>query len=453
MRRSLAAAALVASSLVLASCAMPADDPNWNPDAAGETVFEEEVAAEQAAEDDALATAEAALANPTGIGVDAPLTVAPEAGALIVSVLDGSESDALMSASMAEAAETIGWTYQEVTGVDPADTFTTAPGAFDEALALNPAGIRISGAYVDAIPDGLAAAEAAGVPVICTGCSGAPSGAIRDTSLDGDAQNVEWAKLLATYVYANKGPEEDAAVEMFTLPVPALSTFGIEFIGQLATLCRECSVLEQPIDPMALADVPLFVSDTMSISLGRWALLQSGNVSSGVADALTSAILFEPTVLIGRGASAADIAALQATTPVEMPAVNAEKVEAAAAGEDAGPAAEGVEEVAGGEYSDPPSAPPAAEEIAAAETASETLATPEQAAALQAWTALPVPVLGWRVIDQFARVMGGEALAEGLLPSQLLTVANAGEAVLDESGNYIGIADYKQQFSALWGVS
>jgi hypothetical protein len=437
MRRSLAAAALVASSLVLASCAMPADDPNWNPDAAGETVFEEEVAAEQAAEDDALATAEAALANPTGIGVDAPLTVAPEAGALIVSVLDGSESDALMSASMAEAAETIGWTYQEVTGVDPADTFTTAPGAFDEALALNPAGIRISGAYVDAIPDGLAAAEAAGVPVICTGCSGAPSGAIRDTSLDGDAQNVEWAKLLATYVYANKGPEEDAAVEMFTLPVPALSTFGIEFIGQLATLCRECSVLEQPIDPMALADVPLFVSDTMSISLGRWALLQSGNVSSGVADALTSAILFEPTVLIGRGASAADIAALQATTPVEMPAVNAEKVEAAAAGEDAGP----------------PADPPAAEEIAAAETASETLATPEQAAALQAWTALPVPVLGWRVIDQFARVMGGEALAEGLLPSQLLTVANAGEAVLDESGNYIGIADYKQQFSALWGVS
>ena len=51
MRRTLAAAAFVASSLVLASCAMPADDPNWNPDAAGETVFEEDVAAEQAAED------------------------------------------------------------------------------------------------------------------------------------------------------------------------------------------------------------------------------------------------------------------------------------------------------------------------------------------------------------------------------------------------------------------
>lgn len=436
MRRSLAAAAFVATSLVLASCAMPADDPNWNPEAAADAVFEEDAAAEEAAGGEALAAADAALAPPTSIGVDAPLTAAPAAGALIVSVLDGSESDALMSASMAEAAETIGWTYQEVAGVDPADTLSTAPGAFEEALALKPAGIRISGAYVDAITDGLAAAEAAGVPVICTGCSGAPAGAIKDTSLDGDAQNIEWAKLLAAYVYANKGAEEDAAVEMFTLPVPALNTFGIEFIGQLATLCRECSVLEQPIDPVALADVPLFVSDTMSISLGRWALLQSGNVSAGVSDALSTALLFEPTVIVGRGASAADIAALQATPPVDMPAVDAEKVEAAAAAEDAGPAADAA----------------AAEDIAAAESTADAPGTPEQAAALQAWTALPVPVLGWRVIDQFARVLGGEALAEGPLPSQLLTVANAGEAVLDESGNYIGIADYKEQFAALWGA-
>jgi hypothetical protein len=442
MRRPLLASLLVATSLVVASCAMPADDPNWNPDAGTDAVFEEDAAAEEAAGDDALAAADAALVTPTSIGVDVPLTAAPPAGALIVSVLDGTESDAIMSAAMAEAAETVGWTYQEVTGVDPADTLTTAPVAFQEALDLNPAGIRISGVYVDAIAEGLAAAEAAGVPVICTGCSGAPAGAIKDTSLDGDAQNTEWAKLLATYVYANKGPNEDAAVEMFTLPVPALSTFGIEFIGQLATLCRECSVLEQPIDPMALADVPLFVSDAMSISLGRWALLQSGNVSAGVSDALATAILFEPTVILGRGASAADIAALQATTPVEVPDAAAEEVEAAAAAEDAGAAEDAAmaEDVA------------AAEDAAAAADAGAALATPEQAAALQAWTAIPIPVLGWRVIDQFARVIGGEALAEGPLPSQLLTAANAGEAVLDESGNYIGVADYKEQFAALWGA-
>jgi hypothetical protein len=195
-------------------------------------------------------------------------------------------------------------------------------------------------------------------------------------------------------------------------------------------------VLEQPIDTTMLADVPLFVSDAMSISLGRWALLQSGNISAGVADALSTAILFEPTVILGRGASAADIAALQATPPVAAPEPTAEEVEAAAAAEDAGAAEDAA----------------MAEDIAAAEAGDGTLATPEQAAALQAWTALPVPVLGWRVVDQFARILGGDALAEGPLPSQLLTVANAGDAVLDESGNYIGVADYKEQFAALWGV-
>ncbi len=424
MRRSIVMVAVTAAALALASCAMPADDPNWNASEAAEAVFEEDAAEEAAVEDEALAGVDAALAAPTTIGVDAPLTAAPQSGALIVSVLDGSEGDTVMSAAMAEAAETVGWTYQEVTGVDPADTFTTAPLAFQEALDLKPAGIRISGAYLDAITEGLAAAEAAGIPVICTGCAGAPTGAIVDTSLDGDAQNTAWAQTLAAYVYANKAPDEDAAVEMFTLPVPALNTFGIEFIGTLATLCRECSVLEQPVDVTLLADAPLFVADTMSISLGRWALLQSGNISAGVSDALATAVLFEPTVVLGRGASAADIAALQATPPVELPA---------AAGDAA--AEEGAD--------------PAAAEDAAADA---TLATPEQAAALQAWTGLPLPVLGWRVIDQFARVLGGEALADGPLPSQLITVANAADVALDENGNYIGVADYKEQFAALWGL-
>lgn len=430
MRRSLAVAAFAAAaSLALASCAMPADDPNWNPSAAAEAVFEEDAAEEAAVEDEALAGIDAALAAPTSIGVDAPLAAPAQAGALIVSVLDGSEGDTVMSAAMAEAAQTLGWTYQEVTGVDPADTFTTAPLAFQEALDLKPAGIRISGAYVDAITEGLAAAETAGIPVICTGCSGAPAGAIVDTSLDGDAQNALWAQTLAAYVFANKAPDEDAAVEMFTLPVPALNAFGIEFIGALATLCRECSVLEQPIDVTMLADVPLFVSDTMSISLGRWGLLQSGNVSAGVADALATALLFEPTIILGRGASAADIALMQATPAVELPAT------------------------AGGAGATDAATDAATEEGAVDDAAvGTTLATPEQAAALQAWTGLPLPVLGWRVIDQFARVLGGEALADGPLPSQLITVANAQDVALDESGNYIGVPDYTEQFAALWGV-
>lgn len=421
MRTSLLAAVVAAASLTVASCAMPADDPNWNASAAAGDVFEEDQAGQASAEADALAGADAALAAPTSIGVDTPLASAPAAGQLIVSVLDGSESDTIMSASMAEAAKAIGWDYQEVTGADPVDLATTAPAAFDEALALNPAGIRISGAYVDYITDGLAAAESAGIPVVCTGCAGEPTGAIKDTGLDGDAQNTEWAKVLAAYVFANKAPNENATVELFSLPVPALNTFTIEFIGGLADLCRECSVLEEPIDPTTGTDAATFVSDTMSISLGRWALLSSGNVSAGVSDALATAELFEPAIIIGRGPSAGDIAALQAIPPVALPSAGAEASPQASASADAG---EG----------------------------DAAFATPEQAAALQAWTAVPIPVLGWRVIDQFARILGGDSLADGPLPSQLLTVANAKDAVLDADGNYIGIADYQDQFAALWGV-
>ena len=138
-------------------------------------------------------------------------------------------------------------------------------------------------------------------------------------------------------------------------------------------------------------------------------------------------------VILGRGASAADIAALQSTPAVELPAAAGDA--AADGGADPAAAEEGAD--------------PAAAEDAAADA---TLATPEQAAALQAWTGLPLPVLGWRVIDQFARVLGGEALADGPLPSQLITVANAADVTLDENGNYIGVADYKEQFAALWGL-
>ncbi|MDI1290831.1 MAG: hypothetical protein PSX37_12885, partial [bacterium] len=63
------------------------------------------------------------------------------------------------------------------------------------------------------------------------------------------------------------------------------------------------------------------------------------------------------------------------------------------------------------------------------------------------------PVMGWRVMDQFARIIGGDVIETGPLPSQLLTGANAADAAVDSDGNYIGIADYEDQFATLWGIS
>jgi ribose transport system substrate-binding protein len=69
-----------------------------------------------------------------------------------------------------------------------------------------------------------------------------------------------------------------------------------------------------------------------------------------------------------------------------------------------------------------------------------------------AWLGYPVPVVGWRVIDQFARILGGEEIVVAPLPVQLLTADNAAAAAVDADGNYIGVADYEAQFKALWGV-
>jgi ribose transport system substrate-binding protein len=426
MRKSLVAAALTASALLLASCAMPADDPNFDPNAG---VNNEENAALASAAAADQAGMESALVPPTSLGIDSPLTSAPAEGAVIVSLTDGTEYEGVFETSLAEAADVLGWTVESVV-VDAADPAAAAT-AFDEAVAAQAAGIHITGGFVDALAGSLPAAEAAGIPVICTGCSGEPAGGITDTSINGTEQNIEWGKVLASYILANQYEGEDAGAQVFALPGGAFSDFNLQLSTTLIDQCRNCSATESFVDPTFLdltdpASVSAFVVGEMSTALGAWAVLDSGALSSGVADALASdPTLLAPVVLTGRGASAADIASLQSLGGAAAPAAEASAAASPAASEEA--AAEG-------------------EEVAPAGR------TPEEAAALQAWIAIPQPVMAWRVIDQFARIIGGGEPVVGPLPSQLLTGANAADAVLDENGNFIGIADYQDQFKALWGV-
>lgn len=445
MRASFAKVAIAASAaLVLASCAMPADDPNFNSNTGlgGEAISSEEAAA--VAEDQAAL--DSSLAAPTSIGVDAPLAAAPAEGAVIISLTDGSAYEAVFQTALAEAGTTLGWTVETV-AVSEADP-TTAATAFDEAVAKAPAGIHITGEFLEAVTPGLAAAETAGIPVICTGCSGEPSGAIKDTSIDGTAQNLEWANVLSTYVVSSQYAGEDAGVQIFSEPGGAIIDFNTQFTTNLLELCRNCSASESMVDAMMVdktdpAALPAFVTGEMAISLGAWALMDSGELSPGAAEALAADLtLLSPITVIGRGASAADIELLKglggAAAPADPTASDAAASDVAAdqaAADDAAALEEGIPE-----------------EGATDAAAEVTGRTPEEAAALQAWIAIPQPVMAWRVIDQFARIIGGEAPATGPLPSQLLTGANVADAVLDENGNYIGIADYQDQFKTLWGV-
>jgi ribose transport system substrate-binding protein len=433
MRKSLIAAALTAAALALTSCAMPADDPNFNASAAEVEPAEASAAAES------QASLAAALQAPTSIGVDAPLPAAPAKGGTIVNLTLGTEYDKVFDDALTEAATVLGWKVENVP-VSLADP-TAAATAFDAAVAKAPAGIHIDGAFADALATNLPAAETAGIPVVCTGCSSTATG-FADVSIDSTDQNVAWGQALATYVVtAGQSIGQDASVQIIPVPGGAVDDFNSAFNDSLSTQCRNCGATVSTLDPTVTdltdpAAVTSFVVGELSTSMAGWALLDSGALSGGSADALaTDPTLLAPVAVVGRGAAAADVAALQALGGAAAPVASG----SAAASPSASPAASA---------SPADSASPAASGDAGASIGM----TPEQAATLQAWIAIPQPVMAWRVIDQFARLIGGGEPATGPLPSQLLTGANAADAVVDDNGNYIGIADYQDQFKALWGV-
>lgn len=69
-----------------------------------------------------------------------------------------------------------------------------------------------------------------------------------------------------------------------------------------------------------------------------------------------------------------------------------------------------------------------------------------------AWTGYSLPIVGWSVVDSFARYFVGVPFAKTDLPTQILTQKNIGSAVLTSAGDYQGIKDYQAQFKKVWGV-
>lgn len=69
-----------------------------------------------------------------------------------------------------------------------------------------------------------------------------------------------------------------------------------------------------------------------------------------------------------------------------------------------------------------------------------------------AWTGYSLPIVGYSVIDNFARYWTKTPLAKADLPTQILTQKNIGSAVLDADGNYVGVKDYVAQFKKIWGL-
>jgi ABC-type sugar transport system substrate-binding protein len=69
-----------------------------------------------------------------------------------------------------------------------------------------------------------------------------------------------------------------------------------------------------------------------------------------------------------------------------------------------------------------------------------------------AWTAYSLPIVGYSVIDSFARYWTGTPFNKGDLPTQILTQKNIRSAVITSQGDYLGVKDFQNQFKKVWGI-
>lgn len=69
-----------------------------------------------------------------------------------------------------------------------------------------------------------------------------------------------------------------------------------------------------------------------------------------------------------------------------------------------------------------------------------------------AWTGYSLPIVGYSVIDSFARYWTDTPFATADLPTQILTQKNIGSAVLTKDGDYLGVKDFQAQFKKVWGI-
>jgi hypothetical protein len=69
-----------------------------------------------------------------------------------------------------------------------------------------------------------------------------------------------------------------------------------------------------------------------------------------------------------------------------------------------------------------------------------------------AWTGYPLAIVGYSVIDSFARIFTNTPQPNADLPTQILTQKNIGSAVLSPQGDYVGVKDYVAQFKKVWNL-
>jgi ribose transport system substrate-binding protein len=328
---------------------------------------------------------DAALKNPTLIGITTPLTKKPPTGEFIVIVGTPTPVALLKDEAMAAAGRALGWrVVRLVEGTTPEAPAQTMM----QAIQLKPDMILFSGTDLATLSAPLKQAAADHIPVLAETVTGSKTDSIISTAIDGPSYEAYTAYLMANYVAMESKGKADVA--LVNLPIfPILNAYASAFKSDLRSVCPGCRVtdLDQPpnyVDTQTPGNIVSVLERSPSIN---WIVYTVGDLSLGVDSALQAAGMLGKVSIGGNAPDQTNLVALKNGT--------------------------------------------------------ET-----------AWTGFSTPILGFRDADMMARYFAGDSLSSAgeplLLPTQILTKSNIGQASLTSAGNYQGVSNYVQQFSTLW---
>ncbi|MBY6411577.1 substrate-binding domain-containing protein [Rhodococcus sp. BP-252] len=333
----------------------------------------------------AQAVADRYEAAPTDLVLDTPLSRAPDSGKYVISIETPQPISSAKNDAIQQAADVLGWRYQRILMGTDAEA---APKAVDQAIALRPDAIHVSGTPLTMLSKQIESARAAGIPVIADSIAGPPVPGVISTALDGDAQVQEWGKMVASQVIADS--DGDANVAIFSITdYSILNVFTDAFTAQLKEQCPDCKVqlVNQQVTDLGTKTPQSVVSTLQRDPTINYALFSFGDLVLGVDAAL-------------RGASLQDQVTFAGQTPTP----------------------DNLQSLKDGDNS-------------------VWVGFPVQ---ILGWRVLDTLARQFNGDDI--------AVADAaFLPTQLLNADNIDSAVLDEAtGYYAGVADYQQQFETLW---
>lgn len=341
----------------------------------------------------AKATVAQLSATPKSIGLNTSLTKAPPSGKSVIYVGPSGVAAVQAISNAAQAATaTLGWSYSFI---PDGSTPTAFYAAFQQALQQHPSVILNSSGDPVANATAIAAAKAAGVPVVEQASVFNPTGMNGNGVIgvyDGGPEVKSLGGVIADWIYADSnGDPGDVAYLNF----PVYSIVADEYSGlksKMASLCSSCKVQELTAQ---LSDIGTNVPSEIVNAIRtnpkiKYVDFPFGGAETGVASALAAAGI----------------------TGVKM-----------IGDEGAGP------------------------ELAAISSGQQTM-----------WVQLNDVETGWRMVDIAARYLAGDkpAANEGIGPMQIFTKANITPA---EISNWAAAEQtsfdsqgFPAQFKKLWKV-